>query len=191
MAFAASGLAQLPKPQETKREAKEEKNVSGTVKSVDPTNKTLTIELSKDYGNKKKGEQMTFYVGDKTKWEGSPWQSLSDVKPGQQIEFQALESAGRYEIQRFSKYSSATGAEQSQGARKPSAAGDQGQIRPTEPTKQGETGQQSDVEAGKGSQIQTQPGQQGQSGQPQTQSSQSGHEPKNQQEESPPHQENR
>lgn len=79
------------------------KTISGTVKNVDPANKTITVELNKDWGNKKKGETMTFHVGDKVKWEGTQWKSLTDIKPGQTIEFQASEAtSGKYEIQSFS-----------------------------------------------------------------------------------------
>jgi Cu/Ag efflux protein CusF len=90
------------------------KTISGTVKSVDQANKTITVELNKDWGTKKKGETMTFHVGDKTKWEGTQWKSLTDIKPGQTIEFQASEATGRkYEIQSFGK---AMGAGEGRGA---------------------------------------------------------------------------
>lgn len=100
------------------------KTISGTVKSVDPANKTITVELNKDWGNKKKGETMTFHVGDKVKWEGTQWKSLTDIKPGQTIEFQASEAAGgKHEIQSFS---GAMGAGEGRGAGQTGTTTEQG-----------------------------------------------------------------
>ena len=100
------------------------KTISGTVKSVDPANKTITVELNKDWGNKKKGETMTFHVGDKVKWEGTQWKSLTDIKPGQTIEFQASEAVGgKHEIQSFS---GAMGTEEGRGAGQTGTTTEQG-----------------------------------------------------------------
>jgi len=136
----------------------------GTVKSLDPAKGTITLILDKDFGGKKKGEEVTISVADTVKFPGSQWKSISEIKPGDKVAFKAEEVGGKQTIQSLEPApSGAAGQEQGR-------VGEQGQIRPTEPTKPGETG------TGQGSPTQTQPGQQGQSGQPQTQSSQSGHE---------------
>lgn len=67
------------------------KTVIGTVRSIDPSRNTLTIELSRDFGSRKKGEQLTFDLMDPVRWEGTQRRSLSDLKPGDLVEFEVRE----------------------------------------------------------------------------------------------------
>jgi len=80
------------------------KRVTGTVKSVDPSRGLIVIMLGEDFGGKKKGEEMTLRTGPGTRWETGKargWQSLSDIRPGDQFDADALESAGEFEINSF------------------------------------------------------------------------------------------
>jgi len=81
--------------------AMEGKTVMGTVRDVDPSKKTISLELTEPYGGKQKGERMTFNLSDQAKWEGTQWKSLSDLKPGDQVRVQVKESAGKHEILAF------------------------------------------------------------------------------------------
>jgi len=109
------------------------KMIEGTVRGVDPAQNTVTVVLAQDYGNKKKGEEMTLHLTGQTKWEGTQWKSLSDLQPGQHVAFEVKESAGKHEIQSFRAPSGPYGSEMGRGT------GPSGQQ--TQPGQQGPSGQ--------------------------------------------------
>jgi len=124
--------------------------IIGTVKNVDPSGNTLTVELSRDFAGRQKGEEMTFKIGTQAKWEGSPWKTLSDIKPGEQVEF--VQYNVTYEVQALRVPTGAAGEEQGRGAGQP----DQPQAQPSQP--QYQTGQPQQMQPGQQAQLGAQPG---------------------------------
>jgi len=94
------------------------KTAIGTVKNVDLANRTLTVQLAKEQGDKDKeaGESMSFIISDGARWESTQWKSLSDLKPGDIVEVQFTEANGRNEVQVLRVPSGATGITEGRGA---------------------------------------------------------------------------
>ncbi|MCI0530316.1 MAG: copper-binding protein [Nitrospira sp.] len=63
----------------------------GAVQSVNLSKNTLTIQLRREFAGKKKGDPMTFDLLDQVTWEGTSGKSLSDLKPGDLVEFEVKE----------------------------------------------------------------------------------------------------
>jgi len=149
--------------------------LSGTVRDINVSNKTVRVTLDQNYGPKRKGEEVTFKVLDQTRWEGTQWRSLSDLKPGDHVRFEVQASPGKDEILAFRSMSGAAGEEQGRGAGQPGTSeqpqpgtSEQGQPETSEQSQPGtsEQGQPETSEQSQpGTSEQGQPGTSGQSNQ--------------------------